>query len=294
LADVKSAIDDNRAALYLSNMGAINFRTGEPVPLIDRSLLGSTFELETIKIVKRLVVDGIATGSNESVQIDPQDDDLHKLIQVLPDHHGLAQASNRLKALKHINTKLCLTRDLFESVVASCPEGPLFRWKLKDGHRGCHISSRGDDTPSWTLEPSTTEEATVLLSSLAYFSVSLSGIPICSPKEMDRPSFLGDAPGFVLAFGHGVYKVAAVFFFDESCHEFSADDNFIARVNLTLAPVYETGRQMVTRLDGVTVRLVFLQIGLTPILQAQLDLLGIDTSVSAESEEDHEEARNRD
>jgi hypothetical protein len=110
---------------------------------------------------------------------------------------------------------------------------------------------------------------------------------------MDRPHFLGDAPGFVLTFGHGVYKVAAVFFFDESCHEFSSDDNFIARVNLTLAPVYETGRQMVTRLDGVTVRLLFLQIGLTPI-QKQLDLLGIDTSVSAESEEEHEEVPNRD
>ena len=282
LDDIQGAIDTNQARNYFSSLGWTNADTGEPSFQnlgVQNMFLGSTYKLVTIKIKKSVVERAI----NAEGKLQEDEDDLavnlEKLSLAFPDYNNLVDVTEKYKTTKLRNKQLVSSRGIFESIVCSLPNGPLFQLKLGNGSIGTMLETAAATAPSWRMRPKDSDEVTVPLSSLADLSFSLGNVPICTSHDR----YLGNQimPGGYLPIAYtGIVPLEVVFALDNSIDEFSEDEDIYHRIVSSIAQRNDrTNRndQHVERLpDRVTVRLVFVQVILEGV-QFHLDLLRIPT-----------------
>lgn len=309
LDEIQGTIDTNQAGLYFSSLGLTIAGTGRGLDNLgaDTKYLGSTIKLETIKISKAVVERAINTG----IKLKEDEDDilvnLEKLCLAFPEYDNLVEVTEKYKTTMLRNKQLVSSREMFQSMVVSIPNGPLFQLKLGSGSIETMMGRETGPIPSWRMRPTDTDEVTVPLSSLADLSFSLGNVRICASRDQ---SFGGAQiiQGSYLAMGYnGRITLEICFAFDNSIEEFLENEDLFDRIRsstvsdqgwlsnvvhsrgVQLQPVrmHRNGRQIERLPERVTVRLVFVQVSLEGV-QSRLDLLRIPT----DNEEGEVEAGN--
>lgn len=302
LDDVQKLIDGHYR-YFFNMMGMFEIATGLPALNSSRVsggnvLENSTFVLETICVAKHIVqpILDIEIRGDGGKETDLTLEELNNAAHASPHHIAVTEATKAYESAKKENVTLQLARDISQSLngyaaAAAQVGNPQFQFKLEDGtvSRMPHCRD-GNFAPSWRLDPTTLEPETVLLSSLANFQVTIAGVPICKRNSLvnHRPiPMLEGNMGFSLKYS-GEWEVEALFMFDDTSEPFIAEgdgQDFFRRVEYTLVPEDNNNITMnghngtVTRLTGVTVRLVAIHVQLDRI-SSRLKELGIEHDAS--------------
>jgi hypothetical protein len=266
LDDIQKAIDTNLAVSYFATLGLTIPDTGEHLHDFgaQNNFLGSTFKLVTVKIKKSVVERAINTERKLQEDEDDLAVNLEKLSLAFPDYNNLVEVTEKYKTTKLRNKQLLSSRGIFESIVCSIPNGPLFQLKLGNGGsigtmlgRATATATATGPIPSWRMRPKGYDEVVVPLSSLADLSFSLGNVPICTSRDrLDNQVMQG---GYLPIVYTGRILLEVVFALNDSIDEFSEDEALMDRIVYSVSQrnvqVNRNGQQVERLPDRVTVEI---------------------------------------
>ena len=286
--DVKDTIDNNYYRDYFLRLGfPLPFGGDGHVPL-----LGSVCHFHTVAIRKAALQKILSLLGNPLTLGRKQQNILNEMKNLsvaYPDHVNIREAANRYKDSAETNHQFQAARELYQTVQGVGDVGTIFQLRLEHGTSGAMcLSQTPEHEAAWQIEPPE-DQATMPLSSLAGFEARLGTATIFDETDIVRAGLRihPTRGGFVLKY-EGVYSAEAIFVFDESAEQFLETEEdreqFLNRVNRTLYSDQSNITHNHAKLEGMTVKLILLNIGMNS-LKDRLEELGIDTATVDEGQE---------